>query len=181
MTIAYPESLPLEEIRNVISMLTGSKPADRAVVAKSVWVTTGYVLKLTVGEAAQVSALYVDEDRTDNTMIRDYGSHWAKMESFGHRHLSNDEAAAMLSTLVALDSASDEVTANFFGKEILGGLLNSEFIKGQIAKLLLPFLLNKLKEWILTGGLDNFLGDFIGANRATVSVQASSCCGGKPC
>ena len=181
MPIAYPESLPLEEVRNVIAILTGNKPADRAVVAKSVWVVTGYVLKLTVGEAAQVSALFVEESRTDNAVLRDYNDHWAKIRSVGSFTPSDQEAAALLSTLVAIDSAEPDVQANFFGQEVLGGLLNSDFVKGQLAKILLPFLLNKLKEWILTGGLDGFLGDFIGAGRAQATTKVSSCCGGKPC
>lgn len=178
MTIAYPDSLPLEEIRNVIAMLTGNKPVDRATVAKSVWVVTGYTLRLTVGETAQVSALYVEEGRTDNAVLRDYNEHWKKM-SVGSFHPSDQEAAALLSTLVAIDSAKPEVQAEFFGQEIVGSLLNSEFVKGQIAKILLPFLLNKLKEWIVAGGLDGFLGDLLGRGSATVKV--SSCCSDGKC
>jgi len=166
MSIAYPETLPLEEIRNVIAMLTGNKPADRAVVAKSVWVTTGYVLKLTVGEAAQVSALFVDEEDFGNHVVRAYKSVCGNGSSVGYQsNLSDEEAAALLSALVAADS-STEAKAMFIGEGILSGLLTSDFIKGQIAKLVLPFLLNKLKEWILTGGLDNFLGDLVGNSQS---------------
>jgi hypothetical protein len=147
-------------------MLTGGRPADRAVVAKSVWVTTGYVLKLTVGEAASAAALFVEPERTDNAVVRDYKSLWGCAQSSNYStNLSDEEAAALLSALVAADTGS-EAKAMFIGEGLLSGLLTSDFIKGQIAKLVLPFLLNKLKEWILTGGLDNFLGDLIGNSQS---------------
>lgn len=169
MTIAYPESLPLEEIRNVIAMLTGSKPADRAVVAKSVWVTTGYVLKLTVGEAAAAAACFVEDAKIDTHGNIVFPSALGHSHSYGNsdggHYLSDHEAAALLSALIAADTGT-EAQAMFIGEGLLSGLLTSDFIKGQIAKLVLPFLLNKLKEWILTGGLDNFLGDLIGNSQS---------------
>lgn len=182
MAIAYPIQIPLEELRNVIAMLTGNKAADRAVIAKSVWVVTGYVLKLTVGEVTDGAALFVESTAHAAGIIparAEYsGGTKAVGQSYSSVYLTDQEAAALLSTLAAVEaSQADGVAhANFLGGEILTGIISSDFIKSQIAKILLPFLLNKLKEWIASGGLDSFLGNLI--KQDVVKAQSFSVTGG---
>jgi hypothetical protein len=156
MSIAYPKEVPFADVSNVIAMLTGTKPADKAVIAKSGWVTVGYVIGLTVGEPASGASLYA---LTDLGVTNDSPS---RVNS-----VSDNEVAAVLSALLALESPS--VSAEFKAAGLLD-IVGSDFIRKELARLILPFLLNKLKEWVAGGGLEELLGRFVGTTEGLKSI-----------
>lgn len=138
MTIAYPDAIPLDDISRVVAMLTGTAKPDTAVAAKSLWVTTGYVLKLSLGEPAQGStgAITLFSAMEADTQVAGTGS----------RIVSREAAAAILQTLATHQSQSASVTYKAEG--VVVDLLTNEFIWQQLAQLVLPYLLDLLKKLI---------------------------------
>lgn len=125
MTIGYPEALPVESITKLASLLVSSGEVDRKEAIKTAWVVTGYVLKLTVGEPGDgnISALLLNNIVAAST------------------ELDDATLAVLLHSLVAAPEVPKAAG-------VLDGLLGSEFIRTQLAKLLLPALLNLLKRWL---------------------------------
>jgi hypothetical protein len=161
MSVAYPDSIPMEDLSRVVGILTGMKPVDKAVIAKSIWTVTGYVLKLSVGEPTDTAMVRVGHN---GDCCKSASGAWHQLGSYpaDAGHFIDDETAAALLQVLALPD--EEPHAEFKAAGIFESLLGSDFIKQKIAEILLPFLLKKLQEWL------NSLG------QTPTSASAAACC-----
>lgn len=151
----YPDSLPLAEAQDVIKLLTGTstKPDNKAIV-RDLWVVTGYLLRVLVGEPAA--------DGTASAL--DYTAEDLKAR------VSEAEGATILALLVEHETRAKtaEASASFFD----GG-----FITKQLAKILLPLLISKLQDFVVNGGLQKLIENVIAAK----AIEGAKCCGDRPC
>ena len=97
----------------------------------------------------------------------------ASIEDVGHKCLTDGQAITALGTLLDCKESENKMRAEgFFGGGTREGVLSGGF-RGGIAKLLLPVILNWVKQWIESGGLTEWLNSLLGNE---VSSEAASTC-----
>jgi hypothetical protein len=146
MSTTYPQATPTEEIRRLITIVTGKAPSDIKQAAKDGWVVQGYLQSLILGDV---------EDSVAKFKISAIGT------PIKQKKLTNSEAVEMLKVLGGSRKAKEGVQAQGLIGDFIGGQL-----KGGIAKLLLPIILDWIKKWLAGGGLEKIIGD-VTANGVT--------------
>lgn len=146
----YPDSLPLTEMQTVLKLLMGSEKPEPKALVHDVWVVSGYLLKLVVGDPGSATAQALSE-LPDVSGIK----------------LSDVEAAAMLQILMSSDETVSANEIKALG--LFDGAVVKDLVVKQIAKVLLPLLLEKLSQYV---SIDNL--------KKLFNVQSTGGCGCKP-
>lgn len=139
----YPQEFPIEDVQSVIAILLRNKESTPPVIAKSLWVTTGYILKVVLGDPSEVQSLGAATDVLSRLNLVNTG-------------ISDTDGAVLLHAICEAECrerSGSAVEYKINGLD-LGTLVTGGLLKSQLAKLLLPFLLDKLKSWLMSGGLE---------------------------
>jgi len=142
MTVAYPTAVPSDEIKSLFDMLTGKVEADLNTALHSGWVVQGYLQGLIWPEGG--------ESGPKAKVLSVTGEKVPKL---------TDEQAVMALGVLANKRT---VKAQFQAQGLLGGGVVGGRLKEEIAKMLLPVLLNWIKKWVNGGGLDKLIEKIIG-------------------
>lgn len=143
MSVAYPSTVPSDELKTLFDMLTGKIDADLNTALHAGWNVQGYLQGLiwppnkTVGAKAQV--LTVSGEKVPK--------------------LTDEQAVMALGVLAGRRNAKAQFEAQGFIGDLIGAKLKSD-----IAKMLLPILIGWIKKWVNGGGLERIIDKVIAEN-----------------
>jgi len=120
--VAYPDALPLDDIREVLDVILGKKDLDTSDLVHKAWNIVGYLLSVTLSDGSE---------KADDVVI---------LAADGH-----EELVLGLSLLAGPHPSAD---GDFEAQSVATSLLTSVVLQKALAKWLLPLLMKWLEEKI---------------------------------